>query len=64
MSFPTDVSYDQFIDLEDITEVGPIDGPADPIPTSLVVGTIAATIVGPVALLPAIGWWAAKAFTK
>ena len=55
----------KFLDLNDITEEGPIiDGPAEPIPTSLVVRVVASAVLGPLALLPAVGWWAAKAFSK
>ena len=55
----------KFLDLNDITEEGPIiDGPAEPIPTSLVVGVVASAVLGPLALLPAVGWWSAKAFSK
>ena len=55
-----------FLKSEDFEYLDPqvIDGPADSIPTSIVVAGIATSIVGPLALLPAVGWWAAKAFNK
>ena len=49
-------------DIE-ITEVT-VDGPADPLPTSVVATALAVSVVGPIALLPAAGWWAAKRFSK
>ena len=45
---------------DDVAQTVNVDGPADDFPTSLVVGTIAAAFLGPVALLPALGWAAAK----
>ena len=61
MSFPYDVSDNQF--NEQFTFVH-TDAPAPEIPTSAVVATFAASILGPVALLPAAGWCAAKTFSK
>ena len=50
-------------DPTDATDVS-VDGPADPLPTSVVATVLAVSVVGPIALLPAAGWWAAKRFSK
>ena len=61
MSFPYDVSDNQF---DEQSAFAHTDDPAPKIPTSVGVTALAVSILGPIALLPAAGWWAAKTFSK
>lgn len=57
MSFPCDVPDEQ------LTAVS-TDGPPPILPNPIVLGAVVASVLGPAALLPAVGWWAAKTFSK
>ena len=58
MAFKSNITFD----LSDIISEEPIvDAPFTP-PISFAVAEVAFVLLGPVAALPALGWWAAKQF--